>query len=66
MDEVLTTLQRWIEHHPPALWAVILAAAVLAWIDHARRMRGMSRYDGWWFNNLRRSDVKSSLRRRRS
>jgi hypothetical protein len=31
MDDVATINQSWIQHHPPQLWAVVLAALVLAW-----------------------------------
>jgi hypothetical protein len=32
MDDVATINQSWIAHHPPQLWAVVLAALVLAWL----------------------------------
>lgn len=62
--DAATLILRWIEHHLPPLWAVILAALVLARLDHARKLRQLDRLDGWWLRNLRRSDTRF-LRRRR-
>ena len=64
MDYV-TVVQRLMQRHPLPLWAVVLIALVLAWLHHAQKLRRMGPYDGWWFNNLRRSDLKFLHRPRR-
>jgi hypothetical protein len=58
MNDVVTIVERWIEHHPPQLWAVVLAALVLAWIERDAGLQRIHRYDAWWLFNLRRSDGK--------
>jgi hypothetical protein len=59
MNDVLTAIQRWIEHHPPQLWAVVSVALALAWLDRNAGVRRTHRYDAWWLFNLRRSDGKA-------
>jgi hypothetical protein len=65
MEEIATLIHRWLEVHPPQLWAVVLAALVLAWLEGGLGAQRMHRYDAWWLFNLRRSDTKF-LRPRRS
>jgi hypothetical protein len=65
MEDLSTLVYRWIVVHPPQLWAVVLVALVLAWIECGGHSQHMRRYDAWWLFNLRRSDTKF-LRPRRS
>jgi hypothetical protein len=65
MDDVVDIIQRWIGQHAPPLWAVVLAAVALAWLERAGTLRRMRRYDAWWLFNLRPSDMKFVRRPRR-
>jgi hypothetical protein len=65
MDDLANLIHRWIQIHPPQLWAVVLAALVLAWIECGANLQQLRRYDAWWLFNLRPSDAKF-LRPRRS
>jgi hypothetical protein len=64
--DLATVIERWIEHHPPQLWAVVVAALVLAWLDRGGKLGRIKRYDAWWLFNLRHSDTKLARRSRRS
>lgn len=63
MDHFASIVWRWIEHHTPDPWMVVLAALVLAWVDRGRTLRRVQRYDGWI--KLSRSD-RRFVRGRRS
>jgi hypothetical protein len=64
MDEITTRIQRLIEH-PPQMWAVVLAALVLAWLEGAVKLGRTHRYDAWWLFNLRGSQSQFLRRPRR-
>ena len=52
MEDVVTIIQHGIGRHLSPVGAVVLAAVVLAWLDHAARLRRMRPYDAWWLFNL--------------
>ena len=65
MDLLATIIQHGVWRQPPPLWAVVVVAAGLAWLDHRTKSRGMRSYDAWWLFNLRGVDKKLFRRSRR-
>ena len=50
---VLVTLREHLPHDP-LVWVIVIAL-FLGWLDRQAQLRGLERYDAWWFSHLRES-----------